>query len=1348
MKLSSAISETEDSRCRPHNREREVICRACQPPAIMCIQCYFAHLSNQHCQQTSAIHVSHEIGVHVEKLQKKLRSWADERQEITQCAERLRAECARLRSAESKFKSRLRTVEELVNGWKRGIAKCELQARKTEEEMARKMGGVAAQKEAEVWQAKNAIKGINQLMKDRKFFEAYMVSAGLAEDGNQRIGFLSGEAEKLLQTFEKRKCGLLAEYEGISRCMRGVQETDQSETDSMASLVISRAIEQDESGAAAEIQRLEAENQELRLKLEMFQGESQPEEDARKEGEFHVRALPQVDFAESIIVSSRNQLPSTAERSTFFRRTPDGRHTHAESAFVSSASSRQNKELEIDTETTLSPPQMTAGDPDGVSAQYRPGVRSGATHERKMSVSSAMSLRTPPQRSAVMTKGGDRDLLVARVRVLEPQLRERERLGGRRHEECVGKVTDKMHSIEKEMRELRESLGGFQGEIAEKNEELMEKDERVREFEEKVRRLEEVNRGMQEGLATLENELKEKEGSGAAEILRMKEDVKRQEEEQEAKLREIEQRNQALGEKNSELNETVRKLQARVRELTSELERKQKTIEDSEKVAADIKAKLSSHEAELLSHKARLAKTLYDSKALEEAQRSLQAQTATLSETEAKAARLEKQLSDAKVMLSALQGKELENRQWRERIEQLEQGLRAVKAEIQVKNSQLEKKGSTIAELEAKFERVVSENSGLRQQVQDKCEELNARKKSVDERTEELEKQIRSKEAELNSAVAKAKEFEAAGSMIRKMLQDCLQSSPGTGQSLEDTVKELRQTFDSQRQSLREKQAKVQQLEKSEAECRGTVQTLRLQAADRDRDLEAARERVRTVEIEGKEGLLTIAGQLRSRLFGGLAQRIAEWEKAESVTILRLSARLGAAKVQLLDRTRVQARNETTLRFSLDALAQRNKLLELALRLLGRKVRSMVLPQLESVKKAWLALREQAIGKQLAEMSASVCAKLEEADAEEERLSDEVESLTDVVKGKSAKITKLEEEKERLTKMTEEEIKRCREENRETKDKIQQLMKDIDDLRNRDAIMAAKYREEMMREVDPPYISQYYPSNKGGNHVRLFNAKVRKFVDLTFNNPHPEKWATSIIVKDEMYIIGGCEPPTSTVYAVSLVGVESGATELKTAKKFDLNIPRGCIGLTTCRHKYIYALGGYDGIKSEKCCEKFDLGRNVWIVLPSLSEPKYNLACCELGKFVYSIGGYNGKDFLTTVERISILRGEDDGWVVISLPPGSGWTPRNCCGAYGIRPGEILVFGGYNGADISECYVMNEVQGKSIMEVRGIAKIQDADTFHFNKNCAMLDGRLFVLSRNERLHVFDTKDMAWKLSAE
>jgi len=75
----------------------------------------------------------------------------------------------------------------------------------------------------------------------------------------------------------------------------------------------------------------------------------------------------------------------------------------------------------------------------------------------------------------------------------------------------------------------------------------------------------------------------------------------------------------------------------------------------------------------------------------------------------------------------------------------------------------------------------------------------------------------------------------------------------------------------------------------------------------------------------------------------------------------------------------------------------------------------------------------------------------------------------------------------------------------------------------------------------------------------------------------------------------------------------------------------------------VYAIGGYGGgggqdasSQQSNClrtAERFDFEKGQWEMLPNMNEARRALAAVALPDGIYAIGGYDGKQYLSSVEK-------------------------------------------------------------------------------------------------------------------
>ncbi len=355
------------------------------------------------------------------------------------------------------------------------------------------------------------------------------------------------------------------------------------------------------------------------------------------------------------------------------------------------------------------------------------------------------------------------------------------------------------------------------------------------------------------------------------------------------------------------------------------------------------------------------------------------------------------------------------------------------------------------------------------------------------------------------------------------------------------------------------------------------------------------------------------------------------------------------------------------------------------------------------------------------------------------RYRDEREKFENVWKNPSGIVRQLEESSAARVK----DLERLQRNNEWLKDNAMKASKE--DLQKFQDMLREKIAEDE-RYADAPKMASsiythYYPYT-GGKVVYLYNTVTKKTSTLTFDCDHPEKFSSTIIVENNLYIIGG-DNPSSAVYSLAIA---EGVAECKAIKKKELRVARGSLGLGQYAGKYIYALGGWSDIeKSVKCCEKYDIENDIWSALKDLKEGKQPPTACVIKEFIYAICGHTVKADLNSIVRMNIFK-EDEGWQDFAIDNADkGWTARCGCGVCKINEDTVIVFGGcYAGNRKDECYLMKAVNNAAVIS-KLTNSLVEADSFSQQANCVIRNDELYSLSFNKDLYVCDLKSKTWKI---
>jgi len=66
---------------------------------------------------------------------------------------------------------------------------------------------------------------------------------------------------------------------------------------------------------------------------------------------------------------------------------------------------------------------------------------------------------------------------------------------------------------------------------------------------------------------------------------------------------------------------------------------------------------------------------------------------------------------------------------------------------------------------------------------------------------------------------------------------------------------------------------------------------------------------------------------------------------------------------------------------------------------------------------------------------------------------------------------------------------------------------------------------------------------------------------------------------------------------------------------------------------YLYAIGGCDHGHRYDTVERYDPGKDEWVLVAPMSTPRSGCGVGVLDGFIYVVGGYDGTSYLSSVER-------------------------------------------------------------------------------------------------------------------
>ena len=223
--------------------------------------------------------------------------------------------------------------------------------------------------------------------------------------------------------------------------------------------------------------------------------------------------------------------------------------------------------------------------------------------------------------------------------------------------------------------------------------------------------------------------------------------------------------------------------------------------------------------------------------------------------------------------------------------------------------------------------------------------------------------------------------------------------------------------------------------------------------------------------------------------------------------------------------------------------------------------------------------------------------------------------------------------------------------------------------------------------------------------------------------------------------------------------------QVRAVTRASMHNPRYAFGNTTVEHgRFIVVAGGtLKPFTHTAECEFYDTMKNLWAMLPKLSEPKYTASIVNVkDQYVYAIGGMIFQEQINkhvmTVERINfaeyLLYAQtmhvtdyeshcaSKAWEVMSVnfenthvsdPVGQGF------GFYDRLGDKIVIFGGIK-IKFNEplCLDMKTLQFKAVPQVLGMR----AERFYYNNYTFVENGKKVIALGRNSVHEIDAANVA------
>lgn len=256
------------------------------------------------------------------------------------------------------------------------------------------------------------------------------------------------------------------------------------------------------------------------------------------------------------------------------------------------------------------------------------------------------------------------------------------------------------------------------------------------------------------------------------------------------------------------------------------------------------------------------------------------------------------------------------------------------------------------------------------------------------------------------------------------------------------------------------------------------------------------------------------------------------------------------------------------------------------------------------------------------------------------------------------------------------------------------------------------------------------PAGNLEKSVDLFDfaaGEIHKVADM----PAQRYGIRPVTVGSKIYVIGGHNGDTSLKEVLIL-----DTKDQKWSAGPSLNITRDAPGTILVKNK-IYAVGGgLDWDKPLNTVEFLDLEKNKWVMSAhQLHQKRFAPGLVQLGDYLYVVGGYDGVNALSSVEKMSLKTGE---WSQATAMNFARWNE-----AVVVADGKIYAIGG-NALKSAEVYDPATDKWSMLPDMSQIRKGPTAQVYN---------GQIFVFGGSgndekalDSIEVYDLKKHQWGMS--
>ena len=176
------------------------------------------------------------------------------------------------------------------------------------------------------------------------------------------------------------------------------------------------------------------------------------------------------------------------------------------------------------------------------------------------------------------------------------------------------------------------------------------------------------------------------------------------------------------------------------------------------------------------------------------------------------------------------------------------------------------------------------------------------------------------------------------------------------------------------------------------------------------------------------------------------------------------------------------------------------------------------------------------------------------------------------------------------------------------------------------------------------------------------------------------------MVKNDLYLLGGIDENSSDCYGedndFSKISLSQG-TLCKNLQNMPDN--KSDRGICHYRGEQIYSICGIILLERFDTCERYNIAKNCWEILPNTSEKKHLVGCTPINNAIYIFGGKGKEGEVHTIEKLPI---QGKVWQTIKIKISPDLVDMSKCHPIYMGSDEVLI-AGINHSGKTNCYIVN-----------------------------------------------------------